>query len=54
LPFIGDIVKFHERMLARLQGCKVVVVNEAGIPLTPAIDITDIPEDAIWLPDPGL
>ena len=54
LPFVGDIRRFYERMSARLQGFMVIVVNEAGMPLAPAIEVTDIPEDAIWLPFSGL
>ena len=53
-PFVGDIIKFHAGMTARLQGFIVIVVNEAGMPLAPAIEVTDIPEDAIWLPFSGL
>lgn len=51
LIYIGNLDHFWREITVRLPGLAVIIVNEAGIPLTPSISPDDIPADAIWLTD---
>ena len=48
--FIHDLERFYREVQARLGELTLILVDETGCPVMPAVEAADIPDNAIWLP----